>query len=167
MNMVSRMLIEPGLNIRVLMRCIVVHDEVDIEIFGHLLIDVIEKIDELFITMARQAFSDHVAVQNVKRGKKGCRTIAPVVVALAFGNASLQRQNRRSSLQCLNLRLLVDTKHQSFARRLEVKPHDIADFFDEVRVIRELEMFDTLGLQSMVMQNPVNARRAHPKSGCQ
>jgi len=75
--------------------------------------------------------------------------------------------NRRSSLQCLNLRLLVDAKHQSFARRLEVKPHDIADFFDEVRVIRELEMFDTLGLQSMLVQNPVNARRAHPKSGRQ
>ncbi len=92
MHMVSRMLIKPRLNIRVLMRCIVVHDEVDIEVLGNLLIDVIERLDEFFITMAWQAFSDRLAVQNVKRSKRVVvpfRTFRPVKTARSLSRRAV------------------------------------------------------------------------------
>ena len=42
-------------------------------------------------------------------------------------------------MKSLNLTLLVDTEHHGVDRRLHVKAHDVANFFDELGIRRERE----------------------------
>ncbi len=51
----SRMFGKPCLHIRVLVGCVVVHDQMYIEILRNRLINAVEKAQELFVAMARHA----------------------------------------------------------------------------------------------------------------
>ena len=50
-----------------------------------------------------------------------------VVVGAAFGQPGLQRQDRRGSVQRLDLGLLVHAQHDRVLRRRQVQPDDVGD----------------------------------------
>jgi len=58
------------------------------------------------------------------------------------------RQKHLQAVQRLNLRLFIDTQHQRMVGRMHVHAGDIPHLFDEQRVLRELESFGTVRLQS-------------------
>ena len=64
--------LEPTLDRRALMSAVVVQNEMDVEFRGHLLFQLIEKLDELLTAMARQATTDDLAIQDVEGSKQGC-----------------------------------------------------------------------------------------------
>ena len=57
-------------------------------------------------------------------------------------------------MKSLNLTLLVDTEHHGVDRRLNVKAHDVANFFDQLGILRERETLAPMGLQA---EGPPNA----------
>ena len=68
MDVVSRMGRTPRLNHRVLMRRIVIHYQMNIKLARHGTIDVVQKLDELFVPMARYATLDYTS-KCVEGGK--------------------------------------------------------------------------------------------------
>jgi hypothetical protein len=59
----------------------------------------------------------------------------------------------------LDLRFLIDAQHDSSIRRVEVKPDDIGDLFLEHGVVRDLEAFRDMRLETRFRPNPTDARR--------
>ena len=87
----------------VLMRGIVVDDEVEVELLGGLLVDQFEKAEELLMAMARHARPDNLAVQHVERCEQRGGAVALVVVGHRSGAALLHRQARLGAVEGLDL----------------------------------------------------------------
>lgn len=67
---------QPGTHLRVLVRRIVVTDQMDIEVFRHLLIDVFEEGDKPLVPMASLAPGQHFTTADIGRCKPRGRAIA-------------------------------------------------------------------------------------------
>jgi hypothetical protein len=80
-----------------------------------LAIDLVEN-DEFLMTVARRALADDPAFQHVK-GSKQCRcAVTFVVVGHRPATALLHRQSRLGTVECLDLRLLVNRQHERVRR---------------------------------------------------
>ena len=102
---------EPGTDHRGLVGGVVVHDQVDIEVLGHVGLDLVEELEELRCPVAGEALADHLAGGDVQGGEqRGC-AVALVVVAAARGLAGPHGQQRLGAVQRLDLALLVDAQH--------------------------------------------------------
>ena len=60
----------------------------------------------------------------------------------------------------LILALLVHAKDDGLVRRVEVQSHDVGEFLREAKILRELEPFGPVGLQSMGVPDAVDHRVA-------
>ena len=76
---------EPALYRRGLMGGIVIHDQMEVEIGRGLMIDQLEKTQELSMPMARHASPDNSAVQHVQRCKQGGGAVSLVVMGHGAG----------------------------------------------------------------------------------
>ena len=56
-----------------------------------------------------------------------------------FPSARIQGQALLATFQCLNLALFSAGEHQSMFRRQEIESDDVDEFFDELRIVAELE----------------------------
>ena len=86
-----------------------------------------------------------------------------VVVRASLGESGSQREHRCGAIQGLDLGLLVHAEHQGALGRIEIKAHDVADFFDELRVGGELEGVDQVGLEPEGPPDPAHRRLAHAR----
>ena len=86
--------------------------------------------------------------------------MALVVVSHGSAASFLHGQPWLGPLQGLNLALLVHAKDDGLVRRVEVQPHDVGEFLREANILRELEPFGPLGLQSMGVPDAVDHRVA-------
>ncbi len=154
--MIARVIGQPSFHIRMLMRSVVVQNQVHVKIVSHGCVDVIEKRDELFVSMARQALADDRSIQNVERGKQRGGAVAPIVMCLPFGKSTLHRQDWRCPVKRLNLRFLVNAQNQRLPRRAHIKPNNITNFLGELRIGRELERRHAMRLQTMLVPNTRN-----------
>ena len=107
-----------------------------------------KKSQELLGPVARQAFVGDHARLHIECCKQRGGAVALVIVGHHAGGvfptrrlrpALLERQSRLGPVKRLNLRLLINAKHDSPLRRIEVKSDDIGDFLLEHRVVRHLE----------------------------
>ena len=103
---------QPALDAGVLVGGVVVEDEVDVEVRGHVGIDVFEEAQELLVAMARPVLGEDLAGGDVQGGEEGGGAVADVAVGHAFDVAQSQRQEGLGTLQGLELALLVDAQHQ-------------------------------------------------------
>ena len=62
----------------------------------------------------------------------------------------------------MNPTLFIDAKHDRLLRRIEIEPHDVSEFGDEVRVFRQLEARDPMRLQAVLMPDIANRLFADP-----
>ena len=67
---------------RMLVRAVIVHDQMKVETGRSLGVDLFEKADELLMPMARHAVADDLAVEHAEGGKQRRRAVAFVVVSL-------------------------------------------------------------------------------------
>ena len=102
------------------------------------------------------ALGDDLAALHVEGGKQRGRAVAHVVMRDPFEVAQAHRQDRLGALQGLNLALLIDAEDQRFVWRVEVEPHDITHFIHEERIVRELEGFAPVRLQSKQPEEPMD-----------
>ena len=64
------MLVQPRLHVRLFMRAVVVHHQVQLQLRGKLSVQAAQKFQPLLMPMAAVALSNHLAVQHVERYTK-------------------------------------------------------------------------------------------------
>ena len=162
--MVAGMSGEPGFHGRVLVRRIVVQNQMHVKCPLHILVNVLKKLNELRVSVTRQAPFDDLPIQGVQCGEERGRSVADVVVRLASRDARSQRQDRRSAFQGLNAALFVDAQHDCIGRWVHVESNDVTKLLGEMRIRAELETLHAVRLQVVRLQDPLNAAAANPMS---
>src|SRR5205085_8860097 len=112
----ARMTIEPGARLGVLMRPVIVEDDVDDPADRNLGLNGVQETDELLVPVTLHAAPNDLAVEHVERGEQGGGA-----VALA-GPPFLDRQARLGRVERLDLALLVDREHEGVGRRIDISP---------------------------------------------
>jgi len=70
---------------------------------------------------------------------------------MPFCTSRRKRKDRIETIQSLNGRLFVHTKHCRVARRMHVETNDIGGFGFEIRIVRRHIAFESMGLQTSVL----------------
>jgi hypothetical protein len=152
---------KPGLHERMLMRRIVIHDDVHVELRRHAVLDAVQELQELRVPMTRQTAFDHPSGQRVERREQRRYSITDVVVSLRGGQSWTQGKNGSSSLQGLDTAFLIDAQHNRICRRVHVQSDDISELLRKVRVATKLERADPMWLQVMSKENPLHRAPAN------
>lgn len=159
-DMESRALGQPVADDRRLVSAVVVEDEVNVQIGWDLSLDHIQKPAEFHGAMASVELANHAAGLQIQSGKQRSRAVAFIVVGAALQLPRLHGQQRLSPVQCLNLALFVDAEHQRVIGWVDIQASDVAHFFDQQRVWRQLESIRTVRLQSEGAPNAADGHSA-------
>jgi len=152
----TRVPIEPLTHLRMLMGGVVVEDHVH-ELSGrHLGLDSIEEADELLVTMALHASANDLAFEHIESSKQRRCAVALVVMGHRAGPALLHWQAGLGAIEGLDLRLFVDREDDGMGGRVDIKPDNIAQLVDELRVGGEFELPDPVWLQTMRTPDPLH-----------
>src|SRR3954447_8974896 len=119
-----RMPLEPGAHLWMLMRGVVVDDQMQFPRCRRLAVDLVQEADELLVPVARHALADDLPLEHVERGKQRCRAVTLVVVCHRPAAAALHRQSRLGAVECLDLRLLVNREHQRVLGWIDIKANN-------------------------------------------
>ena len=146
MNVEARASRKPSTGLRMLVRRIVVDDEVRVETRRNRGIDVLQEAQKLLVAMTLPTLRDHLTIGDVESGEQGRRPVPDLVVGYALSVSQPQWQDRLRSFERLDLGLLVDAQHDGIVGRVEVEAEDIANLVDEGRVGGKLEALRTMRL---------------------
>jgi len=149
MEMKTRVFGQPLFDDRVGMRSVIIQDQMKITAAGSRPIDHLKELQELLVAMARIAGSDNRAIQHVQGGKKTSRSVPFVVMRHRSAASLFHGQSRLSSIQGLDLRFFVDAQNQGFIRGIQIESDHIGQFFNKVFILRQLERFNAMRLQSV------------------
>lgn len=145
------MTFQPRAHAWMFVRAVVVDNEVQIQTGRSFLIDSFQKADEFLMTMAWHAVSDHFAVQNIQGGEERRGAMAFIVVGESAATAGLHRQSRLGSIQRLDLTLFIHAQNERLLGRIQVEAHHVLQFFHKLRVSAELERFDQMRLEIVLL----------------
>ncbi len=120
MNVKSGTPCQPSLDLGLLMRGVVVDDEMNIEVSGDVGLDVAQELKELLVTMTGLALGHHFPGGYVQCGEQGGGAMALVVVRYPFHVSQSQGQHGLTSFQRLDPALLVDAQHQGVLGGIQV-----------------------------------------------
>src|ERR1700685_4089487 len=109
MNLISGPLRQPGSHLRMLVGGVIVDDQMNVQFRRDAVVEATQKREKLLMPVARFAFGENGAGGDIQRGKQGSRPMSDVVVGDALHIAEPHRQDRLSSIECLNLALFVNT----------------------------------------------------------
>src|SRR3546814_3742368 len=107
---------EPGTDLRVLVRGVVVEDHVDDLAGRHLGFDEVEETDELLVAVALHAAADDLSVEDVESGEQRGGAMSLVVVGHGAEAALLHRQTGLGAIERLDLRLFVEREDRKRTR---------------------------------------------------
>jgi len=157
-QMKTRMPLDPGFHAGMFMGAIIIHDQMEIELGGSFGVDFLKESDELLMPMARQAVSNHLAVEHTEGGKQGGRPMADIIMRHGSTAALLQGQTGLGSVQGLDLAFLIQAQNQRLVRRIQIQPHDIAQLLHKPFVTAEFEGSDQMRLQVMPLPDSPDGR---------
>ena len=147
MEVIARAAGEPRFDGRGLVGGVIIEHEMDVEIGRHGLLDLAEELAEFDRTVTLVAAADDVAGSNVQSGEQRGRAVTLVVMTTPLDLTGAHRQQRLGSVECLDLRFLVDAQHQGSVGWVEVELDTVVHFVDKQRVGRQLEGFGAVRLQ--------------------
>src|SRR5215472_6246472 len=110
--------------------------------------------------MPRLAGSDHRPLQNVECGEQCGGSVSLIIVGLPCWQAGAQRKNRLRAVQRLNLAFFIYAKEDRLIWWVHIEPHNVAHFPSKFRIITELEGLHSIGLQFVLLPNPLHGSRA-------
>ena len=142
-------------------RAVVVHNEVKFDLAGKLLIQAVEKFDELLVAMACIALADDFALRDLQSGEKRGGAVALVIVGHGPAPALFERQARLGAIQRLDLALLVHTEHQRFFRRVEIEAHYVGELLQKLRITGEFETLGPVRLEAVALPDAVHGGFAY------
>src|SRR5215467_2219134 len=107
--MPARSACQPGFHARMLVRAVVIDDEMDLQASRDLGLDLAQEGQELLMPMTRLAVGEYVAAEDIERREQRGRAMALVVVRDSLGVPQPQREHRLRALQGLSLALFINT----------------------------------------------------------
>jgi len=148
-----------------LVRGIVIDDQMNLEILGHRGLDVAQELQKLLVAMPALALGEDLPRRDVQRREQRGRPVSEVVVRDPLDIAQVEREERLRAIEGLDLTLLIDAQHDRVVERVEIEPDDVAHLFDEERVGGELEMLLAVGLEPEGRPDAVDGRFGEPRGG--
>src|ERR1700716_350617 len=139
---------QPALNSGSFMSTVVVEDQMDIELWRHRRIDLVDELAKLKRTVPAMQLTDDLASLSVQSCEQRSRSVALVIMSPAFCLSWSHGQNWLRAIQSLNLRLLVNAQYQRLIRRIHVKPNYISYLVDEQRISGKFEALAAVRGQS-------------------
>lgn len=91
-----------------LVRGVIVHDDVDVEIARYGIFDTVKELSEFCRAVPGIAFVDDLAGCDIECCEQRCRAMARIVMVAPFDLAGAHRQQRLSAIKCLYLRLFIN-----------------------------------------------------------
>ena len=95
-----------------LVRGVIVDDQMNFALGRGLAVDLVEEADELLMPVAAHALADDLAVEHVERGEQGGRAVPLIIMGHRAAAAAPHRQPRLGAVERLDLALLIDRQHQ-------------------------------------------------------
>ena len=111
MHVEAFVLLKPGLHCRVFVRGVVVHDQVQLKMFGRFSIDLLEKFQPLLMPVLALDATDQVLLKIVQRSELGDRAMANIIVRLSSDMTDAKRESGLGALKGLNLAFLIAAEH--------------------------------------------------------
>src|SRR3954467_6232092 len=134
------------------MCAVIIHDQVDGKTAGKTGVDVVQKPQELLVTMPPVTVADGDSARHIQGRKQRCHTMTFVIMRLPGRHTGRQRKNRLRTVQRLDLTLLMDAQHDRMSRRIHIQPHDVPHLLHELRVFGELKVFHPMRLHPKACQ---------------
>ena len=103
---------EPGADLGVLVRRVVVDDQMQFPPGRRLAVDRVEESDEFLMPVAGHVLADDTALQYVEGDEQRRRAVRLVVMGHRPAAAPLHLQLRLGAVERLDLRFLIDRQHQ-------------------------------------------------------
>src|SRR5262245_20730973 len=137
-----------------LVRSVIVHDKMDVELSRYIGVDMLEKAQEHLMTMSGSALGQDLTVCNIK-GRKQCRgAMSDRAVGDALDITQPKWQNRLRTLERLNLARYVDAEHDRMIRRIEIEPDNVLHLVDKQRIGGKLEALGAMRLNAEQGEHP-------------
>jgi len=160
----SRIPFEPGFDLFVLMGGVIVADDMDVLSLGNIAADQVEKANPFLVAMLIHAGANDFAAEGIHCGKqRGC-AIALVIMGHRLASALLERKPWLSSVQSLDLTLLIAGEDQRVLGRVEIKADDVFKFFLKPLVVGKFETGHPMRLQPMRRPDASNSGCAYSRS---
>ena len=156
----ARVPVEPLTHFRMLVGGVVVEDHVQDFFDRHLRLNGVQEADELLMTMALHTSANDLAFEDIESSEQRRCAVALVVVGHRPGTAFLHRQAGLGAVERLDLRLFVEREDDGMGGRIDIKPDNIAQLVDELRVVGELELVDPVRLETMRAPDALDGTRA-------
>ena len=139
MHVEAFMLFQPRLHFWMLVRGVVVDDQMQLKMPGRFSIDLLEKLQPLLMPMLALNAADQMPLKIIQRGEQGNGAMADIIVRLRADMPDSQRQSRLSAFEGLNLAFFIATEHQCLIRRIQIQPNDVPKFLFEVWIVGQFE----------------------------
>ncbi len=144
-----RMLLQPRTHIRLSVRPVVIHDQMQWRTLGKLPVQASQEAQKLLMPVLGHALPDYPSVQDIESGKE-CGGPVPLVVMGHRATASLlHRQARLSALEGLDLALLIHTEDDGLVRGIEIQSDYVSELLGKPRILGKLEPLGAVRLQSV------------------
>ena len=108
-NMVSGVKRQPILNSLMFMGGVVIDDEMDIKVFGHVSFNIFEKAEVFLMTMAFSALGKNLASSDIKGCKKSCCSMPDVIMSHALDISQTHGQDGLCAIEGLDLAFFIHT----------------------------------------------------------
>jgi len=125
---------------------VVVDDQMNSKTFWHGLIDALEELKKLLMTMTCLALGQDSAGGDIEGGKQGGGAVANVVVGYTFHVSKSHGEHRLGPVEGLNLGLLIDGEHDRMVRRVQIETYHISHFFNKEWIAGQLEVLAAVRL---------------------
>jgi len=163
-GMESRIPLEPGFDLFVLMGGVIVADDMDVLSLGNIAADEVEKANPFLVAMLFHAGADDLAAEGIHCGEQRGRAIALVIMGHRLAAALLERQPWLGPVQSLNLAFLIAGENQRVLGWVEIQTNDVFELFLKSFVVGKFETGHPMGLQSVRGPDAPNTGRAYAGS---
>lgn len=131
--------LEPSLHFRMLVRRVVVHDQMQVDFRRCFPFNFLQSFQPLLVPMLRHTLGDDLSFGQFERGEQRRCAIAFVVVRHRAEPPGESRQIFLRAVECLNMALFVDRKHQCMFGWIEIQPDNIGQFLGKLRIVGDVE----------------------------
>lgn len=147
-QMKARPASKPSLDFGVFVGRVVVDDEMHVEVFGHVGIDMSQEGEELLMSVACLALGNDFTISDIECREQSGGAVTDIVVGDALDVAQSHGQHGLGPVESLNLAFLVDAQDHGVVRWIQVQADDVTHLLDEEGVIGELEAALTMRLHA-------------------
>jgi hypothetical protein len=102
------------------------------------------------MTVPRETVVDHLTGGDIEGGEERGGAVPLVIERHGARPPLLQRQPGLCPVQGLDLTLLIEGKDNGLLGRRDVEADHVSELFNELRVFRQLEEFDSVGLDRLM-----------------